>query len=163
MVNPPDDIQDVTPRAPSAPDGVMPENLDDLAREADMLDAAPEAAAQAGAIAQAEQAQLTAGAELFGALQAVRAMVLPMLSVVVEAPRIAALEAVWNDRVLEASAGAGAVIMARHGWTLGGVMGEYAPYVLLVAALAPPVIQTRRILAAPAEAAGVPEKVAPGG
>jgi hypothetical protein len=168
MVNAPPDIEDVTPRPPSsAPDGVMPESLDDLAREADMLDAAPAAAASAGAIAAAEQLEATAGAELFGVLQMVRGMVIPMLGVVVEAPRLAALESIWNDGVLERSAGAGAAIMARHGWTMGGVMGEYAPYIMLVAALAPPVIQTRQVLAAPppkkAEPGPSPVAVAPGG
>jgi hypothetical protein len=123
------------------------ESLDALAREADLLDTSPEREAAAGAMVAVEQATASASAELLGALQLVRGMVFPMLSAVIDKGRMAALEGVWHDGVLGASAEAGARIMAIHGWTLGGAFDKYGPYVALGVALVPPALATRAIMA----------------
>lgn len=147
-------VTDVEARTPSGA-----ESLDDLAREADLLDTAPEATAQAGAVAQAEQLQSSTADELRGVLEMVRAMVFPILGAAIDARRMEALGKVWNDGVLHASADAGARIMNLHGWTMGGAFDRYGPYVMLAVALGPPVIQTRQIMAPDP----VPKNVAPGG
>ena len=139
----------------AAPEGgAKPEDLMHLAREADMLDAAPEREAQAGAQAQAQEVAQSNQMELLGALQTVRAMVLPMLAMAVHPAKVQQLGQVWNDGVLEASATAGAQVMARHGWTISGAFDAYGPYIALVAAVAPPALATRAILAAPNPKAG---------
>lgn len=126
-----------------------PESLANLAREADMLDAAPELAVQAGQAAQAAELVQSNEAELFGTLQAVRAMVFPLLSMVVDKPRMTALGNVWGDQVLQSTASAGAQVLERHGITMGQVMGQFGPYIMLVAAVAPPVLMTKKILEKP--------------
>lgn len=143
----PEEVTDVTPK----PAGTGGESLADLAREADMLDAAPEAAAQAGQIAETQQLTASNEAELLVTLQAIRAMAFPMLAMVTDQARMDALGQVWNDGVLGASAAAGAAVMEKHGWTMGSVMGQYGCYVMLVAALAPPIVMTKKILEVPKE------------
>lgn len=138
----PADVTDVTVK----PAGTGGESLDDLAREADMLDAAPEAAAQEGERAEIAQQVQSESAELLGVLQAVRAMAFPILSMAVDERRMAALAQVWNDGVLGQSAAAGAAVMAKHGWSLNGAFDQFGPYVMLVAALAPPVMMTKKIM-----------------
>lgn len=129
-----------------------PESLADLAAAADLLDTAPAAAAQAVQEAQAAEVALSNEAELFGTLQAVRAMAFPLLSMAVDRPRMQALEQVWNDGVLEQTAKAGAAVLERHGITMGQVMGQFGPYIMLVAAVAPPVMMTKKILSPPKSA-----------
>lgn len=136
---------------PAEPAGTGAESLGDLAREADMLDAAPALAAQAGQAAAVAEVIQSNEAELYGTLQAVRAMVFPLLSMAVEPARMAMLANVWNDGVLQSTASAGAAVLERHGITMGQVMGQFGPYVMLVAAVAPPVLMTKKILSAPAE------------
>ncbi|HZX86483.1 MAG TPA: hypothetical protein VFF19_23130 [Reyranella sp.] len=114
-----------------------------------MLDAAPFAAEQAGQIEEVRQLTASNEAELLVTLQAIRAMAFPMLAMVTDEERMAALGQVWNDGVLGASAAAGAAVMEKHGWTMGGVMGQYGCYVMLVAALAPPIVMTKKILEKP--------------
>lgn len=126
-----------------------PESLANLEREADMLDAAPELAVQAGQAAQAAEVVQSNEAELYGTLQAVRAMVFPLLAMVVDQARMAALSNVWNDGVLQSTASAGAQVLERHGITMGQVMGQFGPYIMLVAAVAPPVVMTKKILEKP--------------
>jgi hypothetical protein len=48
----------------------------------------------------------------------------------------------WGKPVRKGIAEPGAEIMRRHGLTLGGIMGQYGPYIGLVAALAPSVAAT---------------------
>lgn len=124
------------------------DSLDALVGEATMLDNTPDDGAQAVQQAAEQQAAAfvaSAAAELCGALQMARGMLLPLLP----DHKGQRLAVVWNDQVLQQSAQAGAAIMQMHGWTLGGVMGKYGPYVMLVAVLAGPVIETRKIMAAP--------------
>jgi methyl coenzyme M reductase beta subunit len=151
------DVTDVTAK----PVVAAPESLDALAREADMLDASADREAVAGQVA--ETAQMTASneSELLVTLQAIRAMAFPMLAMVTDEQRMAALAQVWNDGVLGASAAAGAAVLEKHGLSMGSVMGEYGCYVMLVAALAPPIVMTKKILETPKERAKQPGAVSP--
>jgi hypothetical protein len=132
------------------------DGLESLALEADLLDAAPVSEASAAAEAQATQAAANTTMELFGLLTMVRGMVFPMLRTVTLDEKMDALGKVWSDSVLGDAATAGADVMALHGWTIGGAFSRYGPYIALGAALAPPVLATRAILA-PA-----PKQKAPG-
>lgn len=127
------------------------ESLDAIAREADLLDTAPAAAAQASQAAEVEAITQSNEAELLVTLQTIRAMVFPLLGMVTPQEKLQQLANVWHDGVLQASASAGALVMEKHGWSMGSVMGDYGCYVMLAAALAPPVIMTKKILAAPEE------------
>jgi len=142
-----------TPESEPAAGAAAAESLADLARAADMLDAAPEAQAQAAQDAQAAEVVESNEAELYGTLQAIRAMAFPLLSMAVDQQRMSALGQVWNDSVLEQTAKAGAAVLERHGITMGQVMGQFGPYIMLVAAVAPPVMMTKKILAPPKPAA----------
>jgi hypothetical protein len=143
----PDDVTDVTIK----PSGAAPEKLADIAREADLLDTSSDREAQAGQVAQTEQLTANNESELLVTLQAVRAMAFPMLAMVTDDQRMQALGQVWNDGVLGASAAAGAAVLEKHGWSMGSIMGDYGPYVMLVAALAPPIVMTKKILETPKE------------
>jgi hypothetical protein len=123
------------------------ESLDSLQREADLLDTSDVREAQAGAVVAVQEATASAEAELLGALQLVRGMVFPLLAASIDERRMSALASVWNDTVLAQSSAAGAQVMALHGWTLGGAFSRYGPYIALGAALAPPVLATRAIMA----------------
>lgn len=91
-----------------------------------------------------QQMQDATAAELLAALTMARAMAFPILGAKGER-----LKAVWTDDVLQNAAGAGAAVMQLHGLTMGALSVKYAPYIALAAALAPPLIQTRKILAEP--------------
>lgn len=52
--------------------------------------------------------------------------------------------ATWNDQRLKDIAEAGAAIMERHGWTVSALMGTYAPYIALIAAMGAPTLETVR-------------------
>lgn len=45
--------------------------------------------------------------------------------------------AVWNDDVLRGIAENGAILMQRHGWTMGQLMSKWGPYLGLFGAVAP--------------------------
>ncbi|MES2249220.1 MAG: hypothetical protein V4645_18210 [Pseudomonadota bacterium] len=143
----PSDVTDVIAK----PGGAAPERLADIAREADMLDTSPEREQHAGQVAESAQVVANNESELLVTLQAIRAMAFPMLAMVVDEGRMSALGQVWNDGVLGASAAAGAAVLEKHGWSMGSLMGDYGCYVMLVAALAPPVVMTKKILEAPKE------------
>ena len=146
--NAPDDVTDVIAKPAG---GAAPESLDNIAREADMLDTSPEREAQAGQVAQVEEAIATNESELFEALDVARALVFPLLAMVTDEGRMQALAEVWNDGVLKRSASAGAKVMEKHGWTMSGVAGEYGCYLMLAAAVAPPIVLTKKILEKPKE------------
>lgn len=121
------------------------ESLDAIAAEALQLDAAPQ---QAQALQQQAQAQANThnnAAELLQAAQIVRAMALPILPEHQREP----LARVWSDAVIKQASDAGAAVMDLHGLSMGDVMGKYAPYIALAAALAPPTLATVRIVKAP--------------
>lgn len=139
---PPEDVK-VKPAASAG------EDLNDLARDADLLDTSPERDAQAGQVAETQALTASNEGELLMTLEMIRAMVFPLLGQVTPEDRMRQLGQVWNDGVLKASAVAGAAVMEKHGWSMGSVMGNYGCYVMLAAALAPPIIQTKQILSAP--------------
>lgn len=142
-------ISDATPK-PNA-GGAAPESLDDIARDADLLDTSPAREAAASQAAELQEVTQSNEAELLVTLETIRAMVFPLLAMVTPAEKMQALASVWHDGVLGQSASAGAMVMEKHGWSMGSVMGEYGCYVMLAAALAPPVILTRKIIAEPKE------------
>lgn len=49
---------------------------------------------------------------------------------------------VWNDATLRGIADGGAAVMERHGWTMGGLISEWGPYLALIGATAPPAFAT---------------------
>lgn len=75
-------------------------------------------------------------AELLGALQLARLMVKPMFRWWPD------FEATWPDATLQAIAEGGGQVMAKHGWTMGGLMNEFGPYIALGVATVPPVMVT---------------------
>lgn len=54
--------------------------------------------------------------------------------------------ATWSDARLRNIASAAAVIMVKHGWSMGDVLEKYAPYIALVVALWKPAIETFKAL-----------------
>lgn len=134
------------------------ENLDQLAIEAQQLEATPTQAAQQVQAQEAQQAKAQTAsnaAQLEQAAQIIRAMVLPVMP---EHQR-EQLAQVWNDQVIKQASEAGAQVMQLHGIDMGDMLGRYAPYIALVAALAPPSIATARIIktAAPAQQESRPD------
>jgi hypothetical protein len=124
------------------------ESLDNLATEAGQLDAQPSRADEARQQQQQheqQQAQASNVGELLAAATMIRTMWLPLLP----PHKSAVLAQVWNDQTLTQGAHAGAAVMELHGIRLGDVMGRYAPYVALLAALGPPVLATVQVMRAP--------------
>lgn len=121
------------------------ENLDALAKEAQILDAAPEQAAAAAQVEQAVALVQNNAAELLAALHMARGLALPILP----KRKGALLADVWTDQVLGQVAEAGGQVLALHGQTMGNMMGKYGPYIVLLGVLVRPVIETRDILAEP--------------
>lgn len=124
------------------------ENLDDLAREAALIESTPSKADEARAQHEAQQEQATQNGnvgELLAAATMIRALWLPLLP----PHKAAVLASVWSDQTLANGAQAGAQVLALHGVQLGEVLGRYGPYVALVAALGPPVLATVQVMRTP--------------
>jgi hypothetical protein len=51
-------------------------------------------------------------------------------------------EKTWSDAVLTAIATNGAILMQRHGWTMGRLMSEWGPYIGLLGCMLPPAYAT---------------------
>lgn len=81
-------------------------------------------------------------ADLLGALQLARAMVTPLFAWWPDFGQV------WNDGQLEGIADAGGQVMDRHGWTMGGAMQEYGPYIALLGATAGPGLATYQAIKA---------------
>jgi hypothetical protein len=111
-------------------------DLADLSAQIDALEGAQEAGQAARQAAQTEQQVHSAQAELFGALQMARMMVAPMMGWWDQFPKV------WSDETLQSIAEGGAMVMQRHGWTMGGVMGQFGPYIALGGATIPPALVT---------------------
>ncbi len=85
-----------------------------------LLAANDQTAAEAGPVVDDE-------AELRGLVELAAAMLGPVL------PQTAAVA----NKQAPAMAAAGAEIMRIHGWSMGGVLAKYAPYIALIVAVAP--------------------------
>lgn len=122
-----------------APAPAVPDGLAQLAAEARALEAPADAGPVDAGQAVQEPAQ-SAAAELHGALTMARLFVAPMFGWWPE------FETTWSDATLRGIADAGAVVMQRHGWTMGGVLDQYGPYVALAGATLPPALVTWRAI-----------------
>ena len=98
-----------------------------------------EAASNAHETRQAEISASAAAqnaAELQGALTMAKLMVKPLFSWWPD------FERVWSDDQISQISEHGGVIFERHGWSVGGVLSEWGPYIGLIAATAPPAVAT---------------------
>jgi hypothetical protein len=102
--------------------------------------------------------------ELRGALEMVRLMASPAFAWWPQFGQV------WSDQTLQAMATNGAVIMERHGWTVGQALAEWGPYIGLIGATLPPAlatyqaVQTRKLEARqprPVPNPGPPPEAAP--
>lgn len=75
-------------------------------------------------------------AELESALTMARLMVAPMFNWWPE------FGATWNDATVRAISESGGAIMDKHGWSVGAVLGQWGPYIALIAAVGPPAFVT---------------------
>lgn len=69
--------------------------------------------------------------ELEGALTMARLMVAPMFAWWPE------FGVTWNDSTIKGVADSGGAIMDRHGWSVGEMLGQFGPYIALIAAVGP--------------------------
>lgn len=123
--------QDNAP-APAAPDAFAV-----LEGEAARLEGEAIAAATPPAPPDTTEEEIAdASGELLAALQLARMMVAPMFRWWKE------FGSTWDDKTLDAIAAGGAAVMQKHGWTFGGVMSEFGPYIALGAATIPPALVT---------------------
>lgn len=126
--------------------------LDAIAHQAGQ--AAPGAAAAPGQVAEAVSSNAS---ELLGALQMARMMVAPMFAWWPDFGQV------WGDPTLQGIAQSGGAIMDKHGWTTGGLWGEFGPYAALAMATLPPAFVTvQAIKAQKAEAERKAREGAPG-
>lgn len=73
---------------------------------------------------------------LKGALDMAKLMLRPMFAWWPE------FDQVWSDGQVGAIAAAGGAVCDKHGWNFAEVLGNYGPYLMLVAATAPPAMAT---------------------
>lgn len=130
------DVQDVTAKPSPAAPGVAPEvvaGLDGLLSEAGAAEKQGRAQEQQAAEKQEQQQVDTLEADLIDALNMAAAPARPAMWWLTEEQ----FEQLWGAKVRKGIAESGAIIMRRHGLSLGGLMNQYGPYVGLVAALGP--------------------------
>lgn len=132
-----DDFETVQP-APAGDLGDLSAVMD----QAEAIEGADLAAQQKRADEQAQQAVASTEADLLGALEMARAMVEPMFDWWEDFGRV------WGDTTLQRIANGGALVMQRHGWTLGDVMGQFGPYIALGMATIPPSFVTYKAVQA---------------
>lgn len=133
-------------RAPAADapaeQGGLPgvESLDAIAAEGARLEApaAPDPRKQ-------QQVLASEAEEIAGALELLRAAVLPFAPAHVQEP----LAAVWSDRQLQEIGRAIVAVCRMHGWTVTQMFEGYGPYIQLVAALGMPALATLKLLKMP--------------
>ena len=113
--------------------------LDDLQKQAQALD---KAAAAEGAKPSKieEQAAANLVDEVFSVLQMARGIGGPVCHWMTEEKFLK----VWSDKRLRDIAEPGAAIMKLNGWTVGDLLGKWAPYAALIAALGAPALETIR-------------------
>lgn len=129
-----------------APAADASQALASIEAEALALETAAAPAAPGVPAAAAAPAADNTAAELLGALQMARMMVAPMFQ------WWPAFGDTWSDAQLQGIAEGGALVMQRHGWTMGGVMGEFGPYLALAGATLPPSFVTYQAIKAHKEA-----------
>ena len=117
------------PDAPAPVDGA--DDFAGLEREAAALEGAIQAANEPPPPAPTNNAQ-----ELRGALLMARMMVAPMFKWWPE------FADTWSDQTIEGIAQGGGAVMDKHGWTFGGLMEEFGPYIALGVAVVPPSMVT---------------------
>lgn len=105
------------------------DGLDHLLQQAQNIDAghAPTATAT-----EVEALPTNTAAELESALFLARQMVAPMFGWWPEFGRV------WGDEAIKGIAVSGGAIMDRHGWSVGEMLGQFGPYIALLAAVGPP-------------------------
>lgn len=121
------------------PAGEQPAPVPDLSAVealAGTLEGAADEQAQAQAQADEQATAQSEAAALLGALKLARVMVGPMFRWWPD------FESVWSDQTLDGISEGAAAVMARHGWTVAGAMGELGPYIALIGATAPPAFVT---------------------
>lgn len=79
-------------------------------------------------------------AELRAALEMARLMVRPMFAWWPQ------FDEVWSDRTIDGIATGGGAVMDKHGWTMGGALAEFGPYIALAGATIPPCIVTMQAI-----------------
>lgn len=105
------------------------DGLDHLLQQAENIDAGHAPTATPTTV---EAVPTNTAAELEGALTMARLMVEPMFAWWPE------FKATWGDATIKAIADSGGAIMDRHGWSVGAVLGQWGPYIALIAAVGPP-------------------------
>lgn len=137
MPNPQPDQKNAATAAPAPAPGPSP--LDALEGEARSVEAhgAPVAPGLPGSAAPPGP---TAADELHSALVMARAMIGPAMSWWPD------FGAVWSDQTMRGIANAGAMVMERHGLTVGQLLGQWGPYLALVGAVAPPSFVTYQVI-----------------
>lgn len=134
MPAPQTDTKNAATAAPGpapAPSQGAGSGLDALEHEARSVEAHG-AAIPPGAPGSVVQPGPSAADELYSSLAMARAMVAPMMAWWPDFGQV------WGDGTLRGIAQAGADVMARHGLTVGQLMGQWGPYLMLVMAAAPP-------------------------
>lgn len=126
-----------TDQAPPVPAGPEPDaDFAALMTEAATIDGPPAELGAAG-----EPGQVVSlpdlKAELLGALEMARLGAAEMAF-----PWWREFGNTWNDRRLDQIATAGAAIMQKHGWTMGGLEASWGPYLMLALATIPPAVAT---------------------
>lgn len=128
----------------AGPDLHRVESLDDLATQAEAI-AAP---ADAPGVALVQAKPDTLEPDLLQSLMLARIVSVKLIESK-RGPRVAQdVAAVWDDATLAHIAAQGAEVMRRHGWTMGGVMEKWGPYIGLAMATMGPAVQTHSILTA---------------
>lgn len=130
-------MQDVQAK-PAASQGDPAAGLDSLIGEAQKIESSGQQQQQAAEQKQEQQAVDTLEADLLSALDMAAAPAQPAMWWLTPEQ----FDALWGKKVRQAIAESGAVIMRRHGLSIGGLMGQYGPYIGLVAVLGPSVAGT---------------------
>lgn len=128
--------QDTTDTGQDAAELDTAQALADLAGEAQAFETEPDAKAAEQQAAQEAETTATIAAELADVLGMARMMCAPLLSWWPD------YEKVWSDSQIQAISQAGAVVMVRHGWSMGEMVSQWGPYLALVAAAGLPAMAT---------------------
>lgn len=115
------------------PEAVADDGLEHLLLQAQNIDAGNR---PNDAPATVDALPTNTAAELESALTMARLMVAPMFNWWPE------FSATWSDSTVKAISESGGAIMDKHGWSVGAVLGQWGPYIALIAAVGPPAFVT---------------------